>query len=363
MKFEILQEELVNGLSTVLKAVSTRVQLPILSYVKMEVEKNGIFLTATDLEIGIRLRLNANIETEGVVAIPGKMIEEFLLTLKPGKIKGELVESQLKLRSVGSSATFLTLGVDDFPQLPEFEKTQAKIKAEDVAGAAEEVVFASAKESLRPTLIGVLMEVGKKMRLVATDGFRLAVTEVGVVRENNEELNLLIPNRAIVEMSKIIKKGEMEISYLEKTKQVAFRQGEILFTSQLIDGNFPEYQKILPKEFSTELEVGREELLSAVKTAHVFARDNSNMMKWKIAEGKIAISSQSPSRGECSVEVGAKANGSEMEVVFNAKYVMDYLAIKNCESLWVGLGGKLAPGMIREKRNSGGFYVVMPINA
>ena len=362
MKFEILQEELVAGLITALRAVSPRVQLPILSYIKMGATKMGVTLTSTDLEIGITLVVPAKVEREGEVAVPGKMITEFLGTLTPGKLKVELKKDKLVIEGSGSRAEFLVLEATDFPQLPSFGSTLMKIGANEIEKAINGVVFASARDSLRPALTGVLFEVGKKLTMVATDGFRLAFDSVLAKEVEGETPVMLIPSRAVTELTKIINEGEIEVGYLEKSKQILFRQKQTLFISQLIDGNFPDYQRILPKEFVAELVVSREELLAAVKTAHVFARENSNMMRWIVGEGKIKITSLSPSKGECLVEVSAKVEGEEVEVVFNAKYVMDYLLIKTSENLWIGLGGKMAPGMIRESERKDGFYVVMPIN-
>ena len=145
-----------------------------------------------------------------------------------------------------------------------------------------------------------------------------------------------------------------------------FEGVQLLFITQIIEGNFPDYNKILPKEFVERITLSREELLGAVKTALVFARDNSNMMKWVVTRGKLSVAASSTGSGEGSIEVGAKTEGEEsLEVIFNAKYVMDYLQLLSSESIWIGLGGKLAPGMIAESEagRENTFYVVMPINA
>lgn len=363
MKIEILQEELLKKLNVALRAVSSRTQLPILSFIKMGIKSNEITLSATDLEIGITLKVVCKTEGEGNVAIPGKLLTEFLATVSPGKVVMEVEEGKISVKAGSSKAQFLTGNVEEFPQIAEFGGVVAKVGAESLARAIESVAFASAKDSLRPVLTGVLLELGKNVKLVATDGFRLAVGSVDNSAKGEGEKTLLVPNRVISELSRIFEEGVVEVGYLEESKQVLFREGEIILVSQLIDGNFPDYQRILPKEFSTQLGASREELLSAVKTTYVFARDNSNMMRWVVGGGKIIITSQSPSRGECQAEVGVKIEGEPTEVVFNAKYVMDYLTIAGSENLWIGLGGKLSPGMIKEAESKDGFYVVMPINA
>lgn len=363
MKIEVLQEELVKKLNVVLRGVSSRTQLPILAFVKLETTKSGIRLSATDLEIGISLNVACKTEGEGVVAVPGKMLSEFLATVSPGKVELIVEEGKINVKAAGYKAQFLTGSVEEFPELATFESSIAKTSLKELSEVSESVVFASAKEALRPALTGVLFEIGKKIKLVATDGFRLAVGGADNSMEAATEQTMLVPNRAVSELTRVFEEGDIEVGYLEKSRQIIFRQNETILTSQLIDGNFPDYQRILPKEFSTELSISRSDLLAAVKTAFVFARDNSNMMKWEVGEGKIVITSQSPSRGECSIEVATKITGEATSVVFNAKYVMDYLMIPGEENLWIGLGGKLAPGMIKEAGKKDRYYVVMPINA
>ena len=202
----------------------------------------------------------------------------------------------------------------------------------------------------------------KKIRLVATDGFRLAVEEL-TIETKSDQISLLVPSRVVMEVVRLTGDGQITVGHLAATNQIYFLVGEILVVSQLLAGNFPDYGKILPKGFTTEISVSKDELLQAIKATHIFARDNSNMVKWQIEEGKLVLLSNSPERGECRVEVPVKLTGEPLEIIFNAKYVLDYLSIVEGASLWVGMGTKLSPGMIRDVKRESGQYVVMPINA
>jgi DNA polymerase-3 subunit beta len=227
----------------------------------------------------------------------------------------------------------------------------------------ERVVFASAKDSLRPVLTGVLWEINKKnIRLVATDGFRLAVEEIGV-KTSTDRLSLLVPSRVVMEVVRLAGEGSVKIGHLASTNQIYFLIGEIQIVSQLLSGNFPDYQKIIPKEFTSEAKVNKDELWRAVKATHIFAKDNSNMVRWQIETQKLILLSSSPERGECRAEVSIELSGEALEVVFNAKYLLDYLSIAEGESLWIGLGSKLAPAMVKDPTRASGQYIVMPINA
>lgn len=363
MKIEILQEELLAGVGVVIKAVSPRTQLPILSAIKMEASNTGLVLTGTDLEIGIVRRVGAKVETEGIVAVPAKMFAEILSTLSPGKLFLELKDGNLIIKASGFSGKLAVMESSDYPSLPSSLEGGAAIVGKKFSESIESVVFASARDSLRPVLTGVLMDIGKSLKMVATDGFRLAVDTLGIESGESVGRSVLIPGRAAGEVSKIFKESDLRVGYLEDTRQAVFADEQTILVSQVIEGNFPDYQKILPKEFTTELTIPRADLLSAVKKVAVFARENSSMMKWKIEGGVLLVTASSASLGECEVVVDAKIEGDDLEVVFNTKYVMDYLLLPGEESVWVGLGGKLAPGMMRNLKSKDRFYVVMPINA
>jgi DNA polymerase-3 subunit beta len=365
MKIEVLQEQLLAGLTIVGRAVATRAQLPVLSHILIEANNEGIVLSATDLEIGIKVRVSAKVTEEGRVAVPAKMFGEFLSSLNPGKVELKLEKGSLVLSAPGYSGKFQTIAAEEFPAIAEITKETevCVLEASSLSKAVERVVFASARDSLRPVLTGVLWEFGKKkIRLVATDGFRLAVEELQA-ETKADQINLLVPSRVVMEVVRLATGGNVSIGHLAATNQIYFMIGEIQVVSQLLSGNFPDYGKILPKEFSTEISISKDELLQAIKATHIFARDNSNMVKWLIEEGKLVLLSSSPERGECRVEVPVSLTGDPLEIIFNAKYVLDYLSIVEGETLWVGMGTKLSPGMIKDLKRESGQYVVMPINA
>jgi len=365
MKIEVLQEQLMAGLNIVGRAVASRAQLPILSHVLIEATSEGIVLSATDLEVGIRAKVSAKVNEAGVVAVPAKMFGEFLGSLNPGKVELSLEGSSFLVKAPGYSGKFQTMSSEEFPAIPKLTKETeiCKLNAQALSGAVSQVVFASAKDSLRPVLTGVLWEMGKKkVRLVATDGFRLAVEEIAT--ETKAELaSLLVPSRVVSEVVKLIKEKEVVVGHLAQTNQVYFVLDDIEIVSQVLSGNFPDYQKIMPKEFETEIKVAKDELCQAVRAAHIFARDNSSMIRWQIGEGKLVILSSSPERGECRVEVNIEQEGDDLEIIFNAKYILDYLSIVAGNNLHIGLGGKLSPAQISDLKHDSGKYIVMPINA
>lgn len=365
MKIEVLQEQILEGLNIVSRAVAVRAQLPVLSHILIEAKSEGLVLSATDLELAIKVKVSAKVVEPGVVAVPAKLFGEFLSTLNPGKVEITSEGETLKLSAPGYNGKFQTISAEEFPAVAELtaETEIGKLEANVFKQAIERVVFASAKDSLRPVLTGVLCGFEKKsISMVATDGFRLAIESLPLA-EARGEMKLLVPARVVLEVVRLAKDSIISVGHLAKTNQIYFVVEDVQIVSQLLDGNFPDYQKILPKEFTSEITVQKDELLQAIKATHIFARDNSNMVRWSVEKNKLTLRSSSPERGECVVEVPMSLEGDSVEVVFNAKYVLDYLSITEGEQLWVGLGGKLAPGMFKDVKRASGQYIVMPINA
>lgn len=365
MKIEILQEELVKALGLASRAVSSRPQLAVLGNILIEAKKEGLVLSATDLELGISLTVNAKVTEEGVVTVPAKTLHEFCASLNPGKVELTMEKEALRVKAGSFSGKFQTISADEFPRLPEGggEKT-IKMQFGEFAKAAQMVLFAAARDSLRPVLTGILLEAGKsQLKAVATDGFRLAIKKIKAEGREGEAITLLVPMRAVAEVARLEGEGELTITHAEKTNQVIFQSGTVRVVTQIIEGNYPDYNKIIPQEFAANATIAREELLQAVKAIHILARENSNMMKWILKEGTLVIKAESPERGEAEVGVPMSLDGEEGEVVFNAKFIIDILNVSTAETINFGMGGKLAPCTFQEQGNSEMLHVVMPINA
>ena len=247
MKIEVLQEQLLSGLMIVSRAVAARAQLPILSHVLIEAKNEGLVLSATDLEIGIKIMVAAKVVEGGRVAVPAKMFGEFLGSLNPGKVELNLEKESLILSAPGYKGKFQTINAEEFPLIAEVKKETdiCRVPFAALAGAVERVVFASAKDSLRPVLTGVLWEMGKKnIRLVATDGFRVAVEEL-TTEIKTETPNLLVPSRVVMEVVRMATEGEIVIGHLPSTNQVYFVVGN--FKQSQLPGNFLIMERYYPR--------------------------------------------------------------------------------------------------------------------
>lgn len=365
MKFEVLQEQLAKGLGLVSKAVASRPQLPVLANILIEAKSDGLVLSATDLELGIVTRIPAKVETVGVVSVPARMFLDFVGSLKPGKVECELVKEALVVKASGYRGRIQTISAEEFPALPDVSsELMGNVIGGKFSSGVVSVLHSAAKDALRPVLTGVLLDYAGsgKLKMVATDGFRLAIKSIEIDGEGWEK-PVLVPARAVAEAAKLSGEGDLGIVIYPETSQVVFQVENSIVVSQLLSGNYPEYQRIVPKEFSGVVEVSRDDLLSALKTVHIFARENSNVVKWVVSESGIELLAETPEKGEAKAEVAGGLQGDGGEIVFNAKFVLDFLQASKVGNVTLSITDSLSPGGLREVGEKDYLYVIMPINA
>ncbi len=363
MKIEIGLKQLSEAVAMVSRVVANRPQLPVLSNILLSAEPTGLRLSATDLEIGMSIFLPAKVEEVGKTTVPARIFLDYVMSLSGDKV--ELLESEGKLQVTAGvyKGQIQTTPAEEFPTLPTGDGEGIEVEANKLVEILGKVIYAAAKDSLRPVLTGVLFEINEnKLRVVGTDGFRLSMAEMKI--EKGEKRSLVVPARAVAEMMKMAKEGKVKLLYLEESKQVVLQTTEAVLMAQVLEGNFPDYGRILPKSSTLTFSASREELLQAVKSVQIFARDNSNVMRWSVLEGELSATSSAGEKGQgkasCSVSI---SDGESANVVFNAKYVLDFLTNLSCENVVVALGEALAPGSFRQEGNEDSLYVVMPINA
>lgn len=327
--------------------------------------KNGkLVISATDLEIGISSNVAVNVEKEGRVTIPAKNFSDLLMNLGSQKLTLELEGETLVLKGQKVNASFQTMPSEDFPRLYEDKGEEiASFKKNEAEESIQRVAFAPALDSSRPALSGILLDKDKNtIILVATDGVRLSLQKNAF--KTNKELDkpIIIPARVVRELF-TIKEDEplVKIYISERNNQIIFIQGETILVSRLISAEYPDYQKIIPQAFETKVEVGREELLNAIKICSVFARETANIIKLTIKKDKIIVSANSPAVGEDNAEVEAKVSGEENEIAFNAKYLLDVLSIVNTEEMIFEMTGPLNPGVFKIKNDDSFLHLIMPI--
>lgn len=373
MKLLILQENLSKGLNTVLRSVATRATLPILGNILLSTERGRLKLSATNLETGINLWLPVKIEKEGSLTIPAKILTEFVNSLPPGKVEVEDRENTLFLSSDSFKANFAGTPPNEFPQTPPFnEKPVLVFKKEELVGVLSQVAFAAAQTEGRPVLTGVLIKKsGKRISLIATDGYRLSVKSINIAK-NKLEKDLLIPAKTLIEVSKIAQEQEKskeredeEIQLLlnKEKSQVVFKFNNVEYSSKLLEGEFPDFEKIIPSQISTTAAIDKEELLKATRVASIFAREQANIVQLKInpAKGGVTVSAETPQVGANESVVQAKVTGEKLEVAFNCRFLLEFLNTAPEGELVFEGSGSLSPGVFKVKGDDSYLHIIMPV--
>lgn len=368
MKFSILQENLSHGLTLVSRSVASKATLPILNNLLLATDKGRLKLSGTNLETGINLWLGAKIEREGSLTIPAKVLSEFISSLPAGKIEAEGQETSLLVSSSAFKASFVGTAATEFPKIPSFtEKPILIFEKEKMTEAFSQVAFAAAQDEGRPVLTGVLIRNTEKEEtvLVATDGFRLSLKKI-LAKKRDFQGDLLIPAKTLLEVSRLAQENgeenqEIKATLTEEKSQIIFSFSEIEFSSRLLEGEFPDFAKIIPTSFQTKAEFDKEEFLRAVKVASIFAREQANIMRLKIEEGKMKILAETPQVGTNENEIMAKTEGEKVEIAFNCRFVLDFLNSTKGEEIVLEVNGPLSPGVFKIKGDDSFLHIIMPV--
>jgi DNA polymerase III subunit beta len=370
MKVSLLLENLQRKILFVNHAISNRSQLPILLNFLIEAKDGKVKISATDLEIGIIAEIPAKIEEEGATTISAKTFVELIGAIPSGKIELKKTPEGLTLTGENEETSFQTTPTEEFPKLFEEKGDQIMtLKKETIEKDFLKIVFAASTDSERPALSGVLIREEKEgFLLVATDGYRLSLKKHALQdmkkKQSGEIISMLVPARVIrelIQMGKNTESGDIGVYVSKEKNQIIFSQDDITLVGRLIEAEFPNYEKIIPTDFSTKTIIEREELLKAVKAGYVFARQTAGIIKLSIEKGRLLVSSNAPSVGKNVVKVEAKTTGEENEIAFNARYLLDFLSNSASETVSFEMTGPLNPGVFKEVNDSSFMHLIMPI--
>jgi DNA polymerase III subunit beta len=356
------------ALQTVSRAISARSTLPILNNVLLETTATGLALTATNLEIGIRKVVPAEVAEEGSTTAPARLLTDFVGTLSDQSLEMTLdVPTQtLGVRSGRFDTHIKCIEAEEFPPGPTpDEGARFRIPLEDLLRAIEQTQMAASSDEARPVLTGELFNIaGPQVSMVATDGYRLAERKLTLL-EAPGELNerLIVPARALGELPRAFRgaAAEVEVVVSAARNQIFFRAGEAEVTSRLIDGTFPNYAQVIPSKSSTVVLLPTAELAQTVRAVALFARDLANVIRFRVAPGSLVLSAMTNEVGDSRAELPADVEGSEIQIAYNARYVPDALAVMNTDRVELRFDGPLSPGVIKAPGSEDYRYIIMPV--
>jgi DNA polymerase-3 subunit beta len=368
VKLTAMQENLARGLSTVSRAVSSRATLPVLSNVLLRTEDGGLKLTATNLEIAITAWVPGKIDTDGALTVPARLFTDVVNGLPAGDRVELEAEANNSLRVSGGRYKTHLRGIDaeEFPVIPPAgERPTTRIPQGLLKAALSEVVFAAATDEARPILTGVLTRLaGDRLTLAAADNYRIAVRSLAIL-DAVEDTSLVVPARSYAELMRVLGDDDepVEIMLAGSKNQIIFHAAGVDIVSRLIDGQFPNYQQVLPTSHSTRAVVDRDELLKAVRLSALIASSAANVVKLSLGDegsGTITIAAAAEV-GDSKGEVEAAIEGDPVQIAFNARYLQEALANVDADQLVLEFSGPLSPGVLRRTGDEDYVHVIMPV--
>src|SRR5919202_722047 len=361
MKVVCSRDELVQKLSVVARAVSTRASVQILSGVLLRAESGRLHLAATDMELSLRSSFEAQVDGEGSVVVPGRLLVDLARLLPADEVTFEhrAEEGVVRVVSGASNSTLHTYSAEDFPRLPDLDTVGTfTVDRETLLDTIARVARSASRDESRPVLTGILVRFEQgKLVMVATDSYRMSVKETPIEGET-PDLEAIIPARALAELSRIAQSGDtLELGVHEN--QVVFAADDVWLTTRRIDGQFPNYKQLLPETFEHDVTLPRGELLDAVRRVAVMAQRNSPL-RLRFAEGELTLLAQTQDVGEARESLPVPFSGEAMEIGFNADFLREGIESVPADEIQLRLISPLRPGLIRAEGDDF-WYLIMPI--
>jgi DNA polymerase-3 subunit beta len=367
MEIRVKRENLLRGLYLVQGVVERRSPQPILAHVLIEQDEAGIALTATDLEIGLRGHVDASVKKAGPITVNARKLYEIVrevvaeeLTLKAAGGWVEVVAGPAKFKVV-------SLDVKEFPELPftsAAKGSSIRLAAGTLREMIDRTIFAVSTDETRFTLSGVFLEVpdGGVLRMVATDGHRLALIDRSLTGAKLGK-GVILPRKGLVELRKLLDDGEVsEVTLSIGDRDARFQAGTVSLFMRLVEGEFPDYRQVIPKDSKVRASLDRDQLLGALRRTALLASERSHGVRLSLERGTLSLSASNPEQGEASEDLEVAYQGSPVSVGFNARYLIEVLGVHaQGDSIELGLTDEVGPGVVKGSQDPTYTYVLMPM--
>jgi DNA polymerase III subunit beta len=365
MEFTITRNNLLKGLTAVSRLASARMPLPILNNILIKAEPSSLVLSVTDLELGIQVTLPAKVDKPGTFTVPARLFHEFIQNSNEETFEGVVKDgATLSLTSERVGAKIRGLDASEFPGLP-FVKSQPTfhLNAPQFKEGIDRVVFATAIDDTRPVLAGIYLKgEDQEVILAATDSHRLAEKRLKTTTKISQPCSVVVPKRTLTELSRLLSDETGDISVFVGDNQIQFAFGFTQVVSRLVEGNYPPYQAIIPKEYRTRVTAHLADFTTSVKTAQLFAKEAGNLIKLIIQPGRgMIVESVADQKGEAVSQFTAIAEGEELTMAFNVKYILDALSAIQAENVFLEFTDADRPVLVRPANTKEYFSLVMPL--
>ncbi len=364
MKTTIKREDILTPLQQVIGAVERRQTLPILGNVLLKSTGGDLSLTATDLEIEMVARVAADNSDEFQTTIPARKLLDICKALpESAVISFNIEDSRVSLTSARSRFSLASLPAQDFPGLEEIEGQQTiAIPQNTFKALFDKTSFAMAQQDVRYYLNGILMEISAdRIKLVATDGHRLALSETDLDTGVTEEKQIIIPRKAVLELSRLLGSDDSPVKCVLSQNHLRVETDALVFTTKLIDGKFPDYQRVIPVDGNKTMEVDRETLKSSMSRIAILSNEKYRGIRLTLTSGNLSIQANNPDQEEAEEELQVDYNESDVEIGFNVTYLIDVLNVLDSKKVQVKLKDSNSSAIISDSEDESSLYVVMPM--
>jgi DNA polymerase III subunit beta len=363
MKLQVTQANLSKALGTVARIANSRNPLAILSNVLLKTENNRLSIAATNLDIGITHFIGAKIEKEGSITVPARLMQDFVSSLPDSVLNLDLTDNKLHITTDQYQSTINGIVADDFPVMPAIkEGVTWRSSAPAFKKALSQVVFAASADDARPVLSGVYFHsIGGQAVAAATDSYRLAENKIG---KATRTINFLVPATAAQDLLRIISDTDKEVVVTHDDQQVLFNVGDISLVARLIEGNYPDYRKLIPAKFSTVAKLAKADLLNITKVSSLFARESAGSITINAdkTDGSVSINAIASQLGENTAKAAAKITGGG-EITLNSRYLIDALNAFSTDEIEFCFNGKLEPIILRSTIEPNYLHLIMPLRS
>ncbi len=371
MKFKINRDHFANGLAQVLNVVGSKATMPILSNVLIEAEKDQISLTTTNLDLGIRCKIKAEVKETGAVTLPVKRLAGIVRELPNVDVTLDASPNhQVKLTSGGSTFRIMGIGKEEFPPLPEFGEEKAySLEQSELATMLKSVAYAQSTDETRYILNGVYFNFKDgKLSLVATDGRRLALISKEMDVPAASAGAIILPAKTVGELTRLLDKGEkVKINFNDRRAafQIATDKDtsgfidHVYLYSKVVEGNYPNYHQVIPKETHQRIKLERELLLQCVHRAALVCSEKANSVKLKLSSNLLELTAQSPDFGEAHESMAIGYSGPDLQVAFNPTFIMDPLKALAKDEVFFEVKDEVSPGVFKTLESF--VCVIMPV--
>ncbi len=363
MKLQVTQENLAKALSIVARVATNRGTLPVLANVLIKTTGNRLAISATNLDIAITHHIGSKISEEGSITVPARLLQDFINTLPSGVIDIRLDDYKLRIKSGSYNSSINGISAEDFPVMPAIKQEKPRILPnKQCRESLQQIVVAASNDDARPVLTGVYIHTHEgNLYTVATDSYRLAEKKITTTKD---DVSLLVPASAMQDLLRIVSDSDEDVEMYHDDQQVLFKVGEVELVTRLIDGNYPDYRKLIPEKFTSTARLQKQDFLNLTKIASLFARESAGSIVVSVDEsdGQVQVQSVASQLGENSSKADAKVTG-EGKITLNSRYLLDVLNVLKGNEVEFCFNGKLEPSLIRDPSDKDYKHVIMPLKS